>query len=129
MDHEAKPRHCSGCNQMSLGEWREVVSAGLTFRRCPICKALTDTNYYQQTAVRAAGLLHKQRPSRPTLTGIDTINRFAVAGDHLGTVIVLPPVGVRLSQADALNLAAYLVAVSGAGLDDFRAVFQAVVSA
>jgi len=40
----------------------------------------------------------------------------------------LPPVGRRLTQAECLNLAAYLVAVSGARLQDFRAHFEAISS-
>jgi hypothetical protein len=113
---------------MSLGEWRGVQKAGLSFYRCPVCMELIDAVHYEQTTVRAAGLLQRARPTQPGVA-IDTINRFAVAGSERGTVIVLPPVGVPLSQADALNLAAYLVAVSGARLEDFRAVFQAVVGA
>jgi len=130
MESEHKPRHCTRCNQMSLGHWRADGGRD-DVRRCPICRAPYLPPAYQETATRARVLLEESRasrkPSSPT-EPVTTLNCFAVASSGDGTVIVLPPVGRRLTQAECLNLAAYLVAVSGARLQDFRAHFEAISS-
>lgn len=108
------PRHCSACNQMSLGDWRRVRDAHV----CPICRVVTPLDEYELTSARAASVLSTSRPEL-----VDTANRFAVATGSRGVVILLPPTR-PMSEADALNLAAWLVLLTGADLNRFRDLLQ-----
>jgi hypothetical protein len=56
---------------------------------------------------------------------IDTTNRFLVGTDGIGITFPLIAVPRRLSKADALNLAAWLVALADDG-NEFPALLEAV---
>ena len=56
---------------------------------------------------------------------IDTFNRFAV-GARGDLIQIMMPVNRPLSQSEALNLAAWIVAI--AGPDEFREVLDAILS-
>lgn len=58
---------------------------------------------------------------------VDTFNRFLV-GSHGEEVVMLVRVPQRLAREDALNLAAWLVAITDPAGDDFRAVLDAVLA-
>jgi hypothetical protein len=61
---------------------------------------------------------------------IETMNKFAVSA-YGGGIVVLgsgPVLRGPVSKADALNLAAWLVAMSGAQREEFEAVLDAVES-
>ena len=64
------------------------------------------------------------------LPPIDTTNRFAVSAFGDGVAILNPPAaGEPLTRADALNLAAWLVALADPLEDEFAAVLEAVENA
>ena len=62
-------------------------------------------------------------------TTIDTSNRFVVGGNALGELVLHAPPrpGVLISEEDALNLAAWLVAIVGQH-DRFLEVLEAIES-
>lgn len=55
----------------------------------------------------------------------DTANRFMVGGLGDGFIIMRPPTG-KLTKAEALNLAAYLVALAEEDAGEFQQVLDAV---
>lgn len=55
---------------------------------------------------------------------VDTTNKFIVAANSRGIIIMHTPIGV-LTKEDALNLAAYLVAISG-DEERFKEVLEAI---
>jgi hypothetical protein len=58
---------------------------------------------------------------------IDTMNKFLVSvrGDH---IVVLNPPRMPITNADALNLAAWLVVLVGADREEFESVLRAVMN-
>ncbi len=62
---------------------------------------------------------------------IDTLNKFGVSS-HIASgdvVLLMPPAsGRRISRADALNLAAYLVVMSNATDEELDRVRRAIAS-
>jgi len=63
----------------------------------------------------------------PDPTTVDATNKFFVGSRADGVMILRQPVG-PLSQADALNLAAWLVALADPSEDEFPAMLAAVRS-
>lgn len=57
---------------------------------------------------------------------IDTTNKFMVSGNVKGQLLIVRPPGGPISQADALNLAAYLVALGEGSFEEFQKVYMAV---
>lgn len=64
------------------------------------------------------------------MSEIDTLNRFGVATSGSGlTCILMPPgPGQLLDKAQALILAAYLVALADPELDEFKRILSAVMA-
>jgi len=58
---------------------------------------------------------------------IDVFNKFMVGGRGEAIVIMNPPRG-EISKADALLLAAWLVALANDGEDQFAKIFDAVLN-
>jgi hypothetical protein len=56
---------------------------------------------------------------------IDTFNKFIVAGNAGGTIIMNPP-RTPMTKQEALTLAAWLVAMNDPGQEEFEAIFNAV---
>lgn len=59
---------------------------------------------------------------------IDTTNKFLIAGQSGLEIVFLRPVPQRLTRADAILLAAWIVAITG-DEDAFKRVLQAVHNA
>jgi len=59
---------------------------------------------------------------------IDTLNRFMVSVTGAGAVRILMPPRGQLDKEAALNLAAYLVALSDPTRERFEEVFEAITN-
>ena len=57
---------------------------------------------------------------------VDTSNTFAVGVTVKGVVLVNRPLGGALSKAEALNLAAWIVALTAPAPDEFERLLEAI---